>query len=181
MKKLFLFASLVALVFIVGCASPEPQGKPCPTPGRVMMGNFTIYNPEHRFQLEAISQASLPPKPVRKRSLFFRSLDGSYTYSSSQGTHNYVSTYWNEYGPSDIISQDTYSNVYENYTPNPRSYRVWTYHVQQPQPQQSRQPIRQAPAVIQEQEQVREQPQKKPCPDYIKMEPNPYFKPDSVK
>lgn len=79
----------------------------------------------------AIGQSELPADPVRRSSSSFMSFDGSYNYSHSQGTDNYVSQSWDDYGPRKEVRQSTYNHTSESYYPV-RRYRGWYGTVDDP-------------------------------------------------
>jgi hypothetical protein len=87
-----------------------------------------FFGPSQPMMTDAISQSSLPADPVRRRSLDFTMMNGSYNYHHSQGTDTYAEKSWDDYGPREVVHQSTYVNTSESYYPERRRRWVSTYY-----------------------------------------------------
>ncbi len=102
-------------------AQQEPRQK---KPG--FFGRF--FGPSQPMMTDAVSQSSLPANPVRRRSLDFTMMNGSYNYHHSQGTDTYAEKSWDDYGPREVVHQSTYVNTSESYYPERRRWVAPTYY-----------------------------------------------------
>jgi hypothetical protein len=87
-----------------------------------------FFGPSQPMMTDAISQSSLPANPVRRRSLDFTMMNGSYNYHHSQGTDTYAEKSWDDYGPREVVHQSTYVNTSESFYPERRRRWVSTYY-----------------------------------------------------
>lgn len=89
-----------------------------------------FFGPSQPMMTDAVSQSSLPANPVRRRSLDFTMMNGSYNYHHSQGTRTYVRKSWGEYGPEVEAEQSTHMNTSESFYPERRRWIAPTYYQQ---------------------------------------------------
>ena len=103
-------------------AQQEPRQK------KGFFGRF--FGPSQPMMTDAVSQSSLPANPVRRRSLDFTMMNGSYNYHHSQGTDTYAEKSWDDYGPREVVHQSTYVNTSESFYPERRRWIAPTYYQQ---------------------------------------------------
>lgn len=89
-----------------------------------------FFGPSQPMMTDAVSQSSLPANPVRRHSLDFTMMNGSYNYHHSQGTDTYAERSWDDYGPREVVHQSTYVNTSESFYPERRRWIAPTYYQQ---------------------------------------------------